>query len=211
MTVLAWVYLGAWVAATLVAIGLWLRSPREVTLLSRAHRRALRTPWKLATFGIAAGFFVLVAPLSGDPTWDYVDAALMSGLTYLTAPWAVGTLQRGLRGRSPRRALYVAVVAWCFSASFSYDGWLVIRDGRYPPTWAQNLLVSSILYIAAGLFWSLTEVPGRGVVFAFQLDPWPPARDDASYRLGLIALLFVGLVAGMMSPFALSAWHSLRR
>lgn len=200
------VYMAAWCAATLVGVGLALRRRRELSLFGAAYRRGLARPWKLASFALATGFFVVIAPVSGDPTWDAVDAALMSVLTYLSAPWAVGTLYRALRKRASASQIYVALVAWMFSASWCYDGWLVIRDGRYPPTWAANILASSILYLCAGLFWSVVHAPGRGVVFSFMLDEWPARQEATSGRALWVAAVFALLVAAMMSPFVLAAF-----
>lgn len=199
------VYMAAWCALCVVALALALRHRRSLSLLGADYRRGLARPWKLATFGLAAGFFLIIAPYSGDPTWDRVDAGLMSALTYLSAPWAVGTLYRALRRRSSRVDVFLAAVLWMFSASWSYDGWLVLRDGHYPPTWASNILASSILYLSAGLFWSATHAPGRGVVFSFMLDEWPAHEERTSTRMLGLAAVFALLVAAMMSPFLMNA------
>jgi len=52
---------------------------------------------------------VALAPYSGDPTWDYADAAFMCILTYITAPWAVGVLYRFRRFHPDLKAVYVAL------------------------------------------------------------------------------------------------------
>jgi hypothetical protein len=199
------VYMGLWGLATLLAVVVAFRRRKALSILSRGYGRGLARPWKLVTFGLAAGFFVVIAPYSGDPTWDAVDASLMSVLTYLTAPWSVGTLYRAVRRREGLASIYVALTAWMFSASWCYDGWLVLRDGRYPPTWASNVLASSILYLSAGLFWSVTHATGRGVVFGFMLDAWPAHEEVATARVAWVALIFAVLVAAMMSPFVTHA------
>ncbi|MCC6902475.1 MAG: hypothetical protein IT377_26120 [Polyangiaceae bacterium] len=198
-------YLGLWATVTVVAVLVAVRQRRTLPLVSRAYARGLTRPWKLVTFTLAAGFFVVIAPYSGDPTWDAVDAAMMSVLTYLTAPFSVGTLYRALRGGARAGDVFVAVVAWLFSASWCYDGWLVFRDGRYPPTWASNILASSILYLSAGLFWSVAHAPDRGVVFAFMLDGWPAHEEVSSGRVFWVAAAFALLVAAMMAPFIANA------
>lgn len=199
------IYLVAWCAAILLGLFSAIRGAKTLSLLGAEYRRGLGRPWKLATFALAAGFFVLIAPHSGDPTWDIVDATLMSGLTYLTAPWAVGTLYRALRKKSSARDVYLALVAWMFSASWCYDGWLLIRDGRYPPSWSSNILASSVLYVSAGFFWSAAQAPGRGLVFAFMLDDWPSHAEGPSVRVLWLAAVFALLVAAMMTPFILNA------
>lgn len=66
---------------------------------------------------------------TSDPTWDYVDAAFMSVLAFATAPWALGTLYGAVRGRATPEQIYVAVCVWLFSVSWSYDLYLLCRDG----------------------------------------------------------------------------------
>ncbi len=72
--------------------------------------------------------------------------------------------------------------------------------GRYPPTWLSNLLVSSVLYVLAGLFWNLECIPGRGVVFAFMEEKWPGAETRSSFArvadLATLCMVLVGLLIG---------------
>jgi hypothetical protein len=93
------------------------------------------------------------------------------------------------------------------SASWSYDGYLLLRDGHYAPSWLSNIPPSSGLYFAAGLFWSLTWRPGRGVVFAFMLDEWPSAEpeDAPAWPMAAYALPFVGIVVLMFAWFLVQA------
>lgn len=152
---------------------------------SRQYWHFLAEPWKLATFAAGALLITLVAPYTGDPTWDHVDGAFMSILCFTTAPWVVGTLFLLARGRAGWVEGYVAVCAWLFSASWSYDIYLVWRDGHYPATWLPNLFASSLIYLCAGLFWNLEWQPGRGVIFSFMRDNWP-ARPQVSSPLRLV-------------------------
>jgi len=206
---LAYAYVAVWGALVALAIGVAVR--RRASLDLDGYLRHLGAPWRLVTFAVAAGFFVFAAPYVGDPTWDRVDGALMSGLTYATAPWAVGSLFRVARrlgppaGRGARA--FVAVVAWLLSASWCYDGWLFWRDGRYPRTWSSNLLASSVLYACAGLFFSLTIEPGRGVVFAFMRARWWQETRGAkgAWKLAVMAALIALVVVGVGVPFVLQA------
>ncbi len=207
---LAVAYLCTWALATALALVMVGRAPREYELFSRAYVRCLLVPWKLISFALAAGFFVFAAPYTGDPTWDRTDGAMMSVLTYLTAPWSLGTLVRAVRRRVPRRRIYVAVVAWLFSASWSYDGYLFLRDGLYPATWWSNLLASSTLYLSAGMMWSLTHVPGRGMVFDFMTDEWLGAPRARFGRVGLAVVFVMLAVAVPLWPFVVEIWHRSR-
>ena len=107
-------------------------------------------------------------------------------------------LERAARGLelAVRRAVawpevFVACCAWMFSASWSYDIYLVWRDGRYPETWFANIFASSVIYLAAGLFWNLEWQRGRGVIFSFMRPGWPsrPA-ESAFFRLLGYAAIF---------------------
>jgi hypothetical protein len=197
----ALVYVAAWVAATSVAIFFVARSRRDFALLSGSYLRSLTAGWKIVLFGMAASFFVFAAPYTGDPTWDRFDGAMMSVLTFLTAPWAVGTLARVRRGKSSRKQVYVAFIALMVSASWCYDGYLFLRDGRYPSTWYANIAASGTMYIGAGMLFSLTHVKGRGIVFDFMTDEWFALPRAAFRKVALIAMLLVLGVALAMLPF----------
>jgi len=193
-------YLAAWLAALFVGVIVAIRHRHRISLFGQDYRRFLAVRWRLVTFAIATAALVLVAPHTGDPTWDYYDAAFMSVLTFATAPWSLGALYRGLRRRSePVAALYVAACAWMFSASWSYDLYILLRDGAYPPAWLSNLGASSILYGAAGLFWSLEWRPARGVTFSFLEPQWPTAGNGGHFgKLLGYASAFMALVTGSL-------------
>src|SRR5205814_10092501 len=94
MTVRMRLYLAGCLAAALLAVIVAFR--RRVSLLGAEYRRFLLVRWRVVTFTIALVTVVAVAPYAGDPTWDYWDAAFMGGLTFATAPWALGCLFRAL-------------------------------------------------------------------------------------------------------------------
>jgi hypothetical protein len=133
---------------------------------------------------------------------------VMSLCTFLTAPWALGTLFRLASGKAARADGYVAAVAWLFSASWSYDLWLLLRDGRYPDSWLSNLGASSVLYVAAGLMWSLDWREGRGVNFAFRREGWPDGNGGHFGRVAWIAAPFMVLAAAAIGWFL---WSELGR
>ncbi|TAK20554.1 MAG: hypothetical protein EPO40_31335 [Myxococcaceae bacterium] len=195
-------YTAAWALLCLVAVVVAWRSPREEGPFSMGYRRLLTTPWRLATGAVATVFLVGAAPYANDPTWDHAVGLFMSVFTYATAPWAVGAVLRSLRGELPRRQLFVAACAWMFSASWSYDAYNFARSGVYPPSWAANIVASSVLYVSAGLCWSLVHRPGTGVTFGFLHPGWPsaPAGGD-DRRVAAMALVFVFFVAALLLPF----------
>jgi hypothetical protein len=204
------VYLAGCLLALALAAGLAIAHRRRVSLLGREYRRFLLTRWRLVTFAIATTALVVVAPYTGDPTWDYYDASFMAALTFLTAPWALGCLFRGLTGRGRRDPveLYVAACAWMFSTSWSYDLYYSFRFGFYPPSWSSNIAASAILYGSAGLFWNLDWRPGRGVTFSFLEPTWPAASAGGHFGKVLgYATAFMVLVTGSLTYVFLLRGH----
>jgi len=196
------VYLACWAALCVLAVVIAVRLWPSLEIGRGAYWRSLLVPWKAVSFGVAATGMTLMAPWTGDPTWDWFDAAFMSVLAYGGAPWAVGVLYQGLRGWQPLAKIYVALCLWMFSASWSYDLYILLRDGVYPGTWAANIAASSVLYACAGLMWSLEWREGRGVIFNFMERDWPvvPAAHDAR-RIFWFAMPFMVLVGVMIVSF----------
>ena len=197
-------YLTAYSIACIVAAFLMYRERDALILFQQNYRRYMTSTWKIVTFVIAASGMIIIAPLTGDPTWDYFDAAFMSVLTFLTAPWSVGTLYLALNGKGKPSHAYIAVCIWMFSASWAYDVYILVKHGYYPPTWLPNIILSSILYFAAGLMWNLQRKEGRGVVFGFMESGWPdPARELGFRQIVWFALPIMILVTFMIAPFLL--------
>jgi hypothetical protein len=184
-------YIASWSGACLVALALFLRNPAAFAISRRSYWHFLAEPWKLATFIGGTALITLVAPYTSDPTWDHVDGLFMSVLCFMTAPWAVATVFFAIRRRATRAETYVAICAWLFTASWSYDIYLVWRDGEYPVTWFANVFASSDIYLAGGLFWNLEWQRGRGVIFSFMREDWPsrPAETSFVRLLGYAAVL----------------------
>ncbi len=100
---------------------------------------------------------------------------------------------------------YLALCVWLFSASWVYDTWLLIRDGRFPVTmWWPNLMASSSLYVMAGLFWNLDWRPARGTVFSFMEPDWPTSHGGPVFiRILWIGGVFMAVVGIMVLLFLL--------
>jgi hypothetical protein len=204
-----WAYIGVWGAACVIASGLLIARAGRVGLCTAAYWRSLLVRWKVGTFIPAAVVIAVIAPYTGDPTWDYVDAAFMSILAFATAPWVAGMLYRAVRRRASHADVFVAVCVWLFSASWSYDLYLLLRDGYYPVTWWANLVASSMLYLTAGLFWSLEWTPSRGCFFGFTEAAWPQAPPATTVSFGRVlwpALAFMLLVGLTVLAFA-TGWQ----
>ena len=196
------IYLTTYSLASVMALVLMYRERKHLVLFNPNYRRFLLARWKVVTFVIAALILIIMAPITGDPTWDYVDAAFMSILTYLTAPWAVGTLYLALRRQAKAVHAYIAACVWMISASWAYDVYILLKFGYYPPTWLPNIVLSSILYFVAGLMWNLQRIEGRGVVLGFMEPGWPNADYDLGFRqVFWFALPIMILVTLMIAPF----------
>lgn len=196
---------GSWLAC-LAALGLVAARPAAFSVTSSAYRVRLLRPWRLVTFVLSAAVFVFGAPYMGDPTWDHAVGALMSGFTYLLAPWSIGTLYRFVRRHASTQSALVAIAGWLLATSSCYETYLLFRDERLPPTTFSNLVASTTAFFAAGLFWSLTNAPGRGVVFAFMLDEWPKGEEERRIAPGMVvvALVLAMVVLLMLWPFVAS-------
>lgn len=192
MSVFHYCYLFLWGIACVIALVFLVRQRKVLELFKVSYWRYILQIWKVVTFVIATIGLVVLAPYTGDPTWDYIDATFMSVLTYVTAPWVVGVLYRNYKKMHSWGQVYIAFCLWMFSASWSYDLYLLIRDGFYPNTWFSNIFASSVLYLSAGLLWNLKWVKGRGVVFGFMESDWfGEAGNNSFYKVLWFALPFM--------------------
>jgi hypothetical protein len=197
-------YLAVYTLASVVAVILMIRERKTLVLFRPDYRNFMASKWKLLTFAIAALSMIVMAPYTGDPTWDYFDASFMSILTFLTAPWAVGTLYLALKRRARPVHVYIAVCVWMLSVSWLYDVYIIIKHGYYPPTWLPNIILSSILYFLAGIMWNLQRKEGRGVVFGFMEPDWPNPNRELGFRQVMwFALPIMLLVTAIIGPFLL--------
>lgn len=198
------IYTVFWIALCVSALIVCVRNPDICPMWKSTYRRFLFVQWKWITAFIGGLCLTLMAPYTGDPTWDYIDASFMAVLTFLTAPWAVGVLYRAFRRMSSAPQIFVASCVWLFTASWSYDLYLLIRDGRYPVTWLTNLFASSSLYAFAGLLWNLEWRSSSGLSLAFKYQDWPSTPLPGQFRkVWRIAILIMGFIIVLLAPFVL--------
>ncbi len=197
-------YTLGWLACCIASCALVLRRREAFAFMHREYWRLQSEPWKLLTGATAAIGLTVMAPYTGDPTWDYVDALFMSILTYTAAPWTVAILFRFFRRLASIQQMFVACCLWLFSASWSYDLYIWLRDGLYPLTWTSNLVASSFLYLMGGLVWCLEWLPGRGMSFSFMRPDWPLRTVSTPFsRIAWLALPIMLLIAVLMLRFLL--------
>ena len=193
------IYISLWATACLASIIILIKDRKDYTLFQSRYWQFLLKPWKVVSFIAAAVGLTVIAPYTGDPTWDYVDALFMSVLTFTTAPWVVGTIYKIIKREIPLKQLFAALCIWMFSASWSYDLYILLRDGVYPVTWSSNISASSVLYIAGGLLWSLGGLKKKNAIFSFMEPSWP-SPDDVPAFSGVmwVAFAFMLLVGGLI-------------
>ncbi|MGZ3805339.1 MAG: hypothetical protein ACXVB4_14080 [Pseudobdellovibrionaceae bacterium] len=202
MTEFEFIYTLSWLALTASALILLLSHRIDFIAANSAYWTQLLQKWKIITFLIATLGISAMGPFTRDPTWDFVTAPMMSILTFLTAPWAVGALYRVLFRKAPIYYVLVSGVAWMLSTSWLYDLYLFFRDGTYPVTWLANMAASSLIYLSAGLLWSLDWREERGITFSFMEQKWFHASNDSIFaKIWWIVLLFISLGAGMLLPY----------
>jgi hypothetical protein len=87
--------------------------------------------------------------LANNPAWDIPLSIIMATATYLTAPYVVTTwLARRLTLRS--------LLFWLSSTAVTFDIYQIARTGSWHPEGILgNLAASTVLYMCAGLVWTL--------------------------------------------------------
>ena len=207
MTPLLWTYVACWAAFCVLAAAILVHDRRRLIAEWRGYLRFLLVPWKVALFVPALLFVTFAGRFTDDETWDVVTGGGMSIFTYLTAAWAIGLLWQVRQSWRPRRYLVVAFALWFFSASWFYDGYLLLRDGVYTPRWSANLVLSSILYLAAGLLWNLEAKPGGWVTLAFLRENWPETSTERRFGwLMILAAIPLVLIAAVILIGSVG-WH----
>src|SRR6202451_3763557 len=114
-------------------------------------------------FAPAFLFVSFAGRFTNDETWDFGTGSGMAILTFLTAPWSIGLIYQAVTGRRPLRYLIVAIALTFFSSSWFYDAYVLWRAGVYTPRWEGNLMLSPLIYAAAGLLWNLEAKDTWGV------------------------------------------------
>jgi hypothetical protein len=164
----------------------------------------LLQPWKLFTFFVALTLITVVAPYSGDPTWDYLDSIIISCLTFVVAPWSVGAIYLSCRNRTFDKRLLVAACLF-FTPCWFYDLYILLRDHAYPPTWVSNLFLSGPIVALAGLFWNLAWLRELGTHFSFSHRPWISSEATPFGKILLPALMISVPVVVMVLWFVFEA------
>jgi hypothetical protein len=201
-------YIAVWTLFCLGAVAILVWDRKRLMSEWREYWRFLAIPWKLWLFMPAFLFVTFAGRFTNDETWDVVTGSGMALLTFLTAPWVVGVIYLVFVGRRPVRYLIVASALMLFSSSWFYDGYLLWRDGAYTARWLGNLMLSPLIYIAAGLLWNL-EAKARtgfyddsGFRLSFVREDWPSRPVDT--RFGPV--LFVSIPLILIAAFVLVAF-----
>jgi hypothetical protein len=195
-------YIAFWAAFCLMALAIVVRDRKPLCAEWRDYFRFVSVPWKLTIFVPAFVFVTFAGHFTDDETWDVVTGSGMSILTFLTAPWAVGLFYQVLVRRRSLRYLIVSAALCLFSSSWFYDGYLLWRDGSYTQRWLGNLLLSPIIYLAAGLLWNLEAKARGGFTLSLLRSDWPNPPVDRSFR----PLLLISIPLILIAAFVLVAF-----
>lgn len=166
------IYLTLWIAAVGFSTFIALKRRKEFLIFHRSYGRFITERWKVVTFVIATSLVAIAAPFSGDATWDILNSLIISFVTYYFAPWSIAMLYQSLRSKRLKVRSLVAVI-YIFTPCWTYDVYILIRDGFYPPTWLHNIPITFGITVLAGLFWNLYHSENAGLTFAFKFDNWP--------------------------------------
>ena len=195
-------YLIFWISLCIGAVISVALNWRNLCRVYAGYLSFIFQKWKLVTFAVATITLVSVSFYANDPTWDVIDSTFMAVMTYLSAPWAIGVMFRFFRRTVPAWHVYLALCAWMFSASWSYDLYQYLRSGFYPESWLSNLQLSSVLYFSAALMWNLTYQRGRGVDFAFRQHEWFSVNQtETNHKIIFVAAPFAFLAAAIILGF----------
>jgi hypothetical protein len=199
-------YATLWVLFCLCALGILLKEQKHLRSEWEGYLRFLCIPWKLAFFVPAFLFVTFAGRFTNDETWDMITGSGMSILTFLTAPLCVGLVYQVLKGKKPPRFIIVSIALCLFSSSWFYDGYLYLRDGAYTSRWLGNLMLSPIIYVAAGFLCSLEAKDSFRYTLSFLRPDWPKPPSDKRFR----PLLLISIPLIMIAAFVLVAfvrWH----
>ena len=122
-------------------------------LPDRAYLAELARPWKLLSFAIGMGWLLFGALNYGISDWDIGISLLMGGLTYLSAPWSVGTILSAVRYRSRGWLLGIAMalfVAWVVVDGVYVLYHTIMENQMFR---IESFFASSALYFLAGSIW----------------------------------------------------------
>jgi hypothetical protein len=196
------IYLTCWISFCIIALCILCIERKRLARELRIYFGFLCMPWKLWIFAPAFLFVSFAGPYTNDETWDFVTGSGMSILTYITAPWSVGLIYQVAVGKRPLRYLVVAIALLLFSSSWFYDAYLVWRDQAYTHRWAGNLMLSPIIYVAAGLLWNLEAKPQMSFSdrfdwrFSFVRSDWPIRPSNTQFMpliKAMIPLIFIAM------------------
>lgn len=191
-------YLLSCLGCCAVAAALAAKHGAALLAEARLYLRFLVIRWKLVVFLPALVFVTFGGRFTDDETWDVISGGGMSVLTFVTAPWAIGTLFKVLEGKRPGSYGVIAAALWLFSSSWFYDGYLLLRDGAYTPRWLGNLILSSMIYLCAGLLWNLEAASRWSGTMSFLRDDWPSPPDDRRFAPVLITAIPLAALAFLL-------------
>ncbi|MBP9855519.1 MAG: hypothetical protein KBD53_11685 [Candidatus Omnitrophica bacterium] len=167
------------------------------------YLRELLRPWKLITFGLALTYYIWGAFHYQLPTWDVPISIIMSSMTYIFAPWVVKSLIYICTER-PHYSfgkIIVCVMVTYAAASGSYEVYhMTIGMGYHPPTYWINLYYSTLIFLAAGIFWKFEGTFNELLILL---------KHSIRIQYGKQPVMFVSFWIILISLLVFAVGHSL--
>lgn len=168
------------------------------------YLKELLRPWKLVTFSLALSYYIWGALYYRLPTWDVPVSIIMSVLTYVFSPWVVNSLLYLVKARPKglilKLVICLAVTYAC--ASGSYELYHMLWGiGYHPPTYWVNLYYSTLIFLAAGIFWKF-EGTFIELMQRSKADLWKTYRTNRFLFVSASLFLAISLIFGI--------YHSLQ-
>ncbi len=188
-------YIIFWVTLVVVVLIITFLKRNEIKKQREGYFEFLTVKWKILTFLVSCFFVTFGGYWTNDETWDFISGLGMSVFTFLFAPLSIGILYRFALRRESLLDLFLACVFSLVAISWFYDGYLALRDGVYTERWFGNLILSSVIYFCAGLFWNLELGEANQIRFSFSRSDWPHAPKNRKIAKAFLLAIPIGLVA----------------
>jgi hypothetical protein len=105
---------------------------------------------RLATFVVGTLLLCGLSTIAGDPLWTPWSSLVAAVAAYLTAPRVFAVWV------GPRKVTLLSILLWYIGAALPFDITQLVCTGTWRLGWAVgNLAGATVLFLGAGLVWSL--------------------------------------------------------
>lgn len=188
-------YLAFQVFATLTCFLIFFRNISSKARMKKCivYLNFLFRPWKIITYFIATIGLALLSLFIDDPTWDISISIIMATLTYLLSSYSVGSVYRAYKYKYHPIKYLFPIFSLLIASSWSYDLYNFFSIGHLPISWAENLILSSIVFVVSGIFWNI-ESKNNEISFSFFNDNWPSQKNNITPNIAIKLILPIMLL-----------------